>query len=70
MPGLFHLYPFKVGEILKLKKPHPCGGQRWQVSRVGADIAIKCLTCGHLQTMPRRQLEKAIKAVEPPDQAI
>jgi hypothetical protein len=70
MPGPFHLYPFKVGEILKLKKQHPCGGQRWLVVRIGADIALKCLTCGHLQTLPRQRLEKALKTVEPPDQAI
>jgi hypothetical protein len=68
MPGIFNLYPFQIGEILRLKKQHPCGGQRWQVIRTGADIAIKCLTCGHLQSMPRQKLEKALKAIEKPNQ--
>jgi len=66
MPGRFKLYPFKKGEILYLKKQHPCGGWLWQVERTGADIALKCLTCGHFMTMPRQKLEKAVKSVQPP----
>jgi len=64
MSGLYYLYPFRAGEILLLKKQHPCGGRRWQVERTGADIALKCLTCGHFMTMPRQKLEKAVKAIE------
>ena len=64
MPARFYLYPFKTGEVLRLKKQHPCGGWRWEVQRIGADIALKCLTCGHLLVMPRQKLEKALKSVE------
>ena len=71
MPGRYHLYTFKVGEVLNLKKQHPCGGWRWEVQRVGADITLKCLTCGHLLVMPRQKLEKALKSVENlPDQPV
>lgn len=65
MPNPFHLYPFKTGEILRLKKQHPCGGWVWQVQRTGADIGLKCLTCGRFMALPRQKLEKAVKAVEP-----
>ncbi|HAL74082.1 MAG TPA: DUF951 domain-containing protein [Clostridiales bacterium] len=64
MPGQFHLYQFKAGEILILKKQHPCGGRLWQVERAGAEIALKCLTCGHFMTISRQKLEKAVKTVQ------
>lgn len=64
MPGRFHLYPFKVGEVLHLKKQHPCGGWLWQVDRIGADIGLKCLTCGRFMVLPRQKLEKALKSVQ------
>lgn len=63
MPSSFELYPFKIGEILLLKKPHPCGGKKWTVVRTGADIALSCQTCGRNITVPRRRLEKSIKSV-------
>lgn len=65
MPTQFNLYPFQVGEILKLKKQHPCGGWLWRVERVGAEIALKCLTCSHFLVMPRQKLEKAVKSIQP-----
>lgn len=70
MPARFNLYPFQIGEILIMKKKHPCGGLQWEVQRVGADIAIKCLTCGHFMSMPRQRLEKSVKAIHKKDQAI
>ncbi len=63
MPGRYHLYQFQVGEVLTLKKKHPCGSERWEVRRIGADIGLACLKCGHLVSMPRRQLEKAVKSI-------
>ncbi len=62
MPGRFNLYPFQKGEVLKLKKKHPCGGWLWLVERTGADIAIKCLVCGRLLVLPRQKMEKAVKS--------
>ena len=63
MASRFELYQFKAGELLWLKKQHPCGSFEWQVVRVGADINIKCLGCGRQMNVPRRQLEKSVKAI-------
>ena len=54
----------KIGDKLKLKKSHPCGGFEWHVLRTGADIKIKCLTCGHEVMLARSNLEKRIKSIE------
>ena len=64
MPSRFDLFPFSVGQVLILKKKHPCGSARWRVDRIGADIGCTCLGCGHFHVWPRRQLEKAMKDVE------
>lgn len=47
-----------VGNIVKLKKKHPCGSQEWEVLRVGADFRLKCLGCGHQIMVPRKLVEK------------
>lgn len=52
-----------VGDILQLKKEHPCGGYEWEVLRTGMDFRIKCLKCGHSVMIPRVKLEKDIKKV-------
>jgi len=52
-----------VGDILMLKKTHPCGGTEWEVLRTGMDFRIKCLKCGHSIMIPRVKLEKDIKKV-------
>ena len=38
---------YEVGDIVKLKKPHPCGSSEWEILRVGADFRLKCTGCGH-----------------------
>lgn len=53
----------KIGNIIKLKKPHPCGSFEWEVLRTGIDFRIRCLQCGHLVLVPRKKLEKNIKEV-------
>ena len=53
--------PFAVGDVVRLKKPHPCGGFDWSVVRLGADIGVKCVTCGRRVLLPRRDLERRIK---------
>jgi len=55
-----------TGDILTLKKKHPCGSTRWQTLRIGADFKLKCLGCGHEIMAPRRKIENNIKAVERP----
>lgn len=53
--------PFAVGDVVRLKKPHPCGGVDWSVVRLGADIGVKCVTCGRRVLLPRRDLERRMK---------
>ncbi|HWV24485.1 MAG TPA: DUF951 domain-containing protein [Thermomicrobiales bacterium] len=53
--------PFYVDDIVRLRKPHPCGSYEWRVVRVGADIGIVCQTCGRRVLLPRRTLEKRLK---------
>lgn len=52
-----------VGNIVKLKKQHPCGSYEWQVLREGADFRLQCVGCGHQVMMPRRSLEKSVKEI-------
>ena len=52
---------FAVGDVVRLKKSHPCGGFDWSVVRLGADIGIKCQTCGRRVLLPRRDLERRLR---------
>ncbi|MBI3242018.1 MAG: DUF951 domain-containing protein [Chloroflexi bacterium] len=54
-----------LGDRLKLRKPHPCGGYEWTVVRLGADIGLTCDTCGRRVLLPRRELEKRLKTKLP-----
>ena len=53
----------QVGNIVKLKKQHPCGSFEWEVLRVGADFRLKCIGCGHQIMLPRKNVEKNIRGV-------
>ncbi len=50
-----------VDDVVQLRKPHPCGDNRWRVYRVGADIGLQCLNCGRRQMIPRTKFQKAFK---------
>ncbi len=52
-----------LGDVVRMKKVHPCGEDRWEIVRTGADIRIRCLGCGRLVLIPRRKLEKDVKEV-------
>ena len=54
----------EVGNIIKLKKQHPCGSQEWEVLRVGADFRLKCVGCAHQVMMPRTIVEKNVKEIK------
>ena len=54
---------YQVGDIVKLKKPHPCGSQEWEILRVGMDIKLRCLGCGHELMLPRSKAEKSIRKI-------
>jgi hypothetical protein len=48
--------------VLRLRRPHPCGGSDWQVTRLGADIGLRCLGCGRRVLLERPVLEKRLKS--------
>ena len=52
---------YEVGELVKFKKPHPCGENRWKIIRVGMDFKVKCTNCERLVMMSRREFEKKVK---------
>jgi len=51
----------QVDDILRLKKPHPCGGYTWKVTRLGADIRLECITCGRRVILSRREVRNRLK---------
>jgi hypothetical protein len=52
-----------IGDVLTLKKQHPCGSNEWEVLRIGQDLRIKCRGCGHQLMIARRAVEKNIKKI-------
>lgn len=54
---------FQAGDVLELKKPHPCGSKQFRCERGGSDVRIVCTGCGRDMTIPRIKLEKAVKKV-------
>ena len=52
-----------VGDVVRLKKQHPCGSREWEVLRSGADFRLKCAGCGHQIMSPRSQIEKKIRKI-------
>lgn len=52
---------YEVGDIVKLKKKHPCGSFEWEILRVGADFRLKCIGCAHQVMMDRKLVEKNTK---------
>ena len=53
----------RVGDVLTLKKKHPCGSETWEVLRIGADLKLKCQGCGHLVMTARSNIEKKIRRI-------
>ena len=51
-----------LGDVVRTRKAHPCGGDEWEIVRLGADIGIRCVTCGRRVLIPRPKLERRIKA--------
>lgn len=52
----------KLGDIVRLRKKHPCGSDEWQVVRLGADIGVKCLKCQHRVLLARSVFERRVKS--------
>ena len=54
---------YKLGSVVVMKKQHPCGTNSWEITRVGADIRIKCLNCGRSIMLPRIEFNKKLKTI-------
>ncbi len=61
MPSAEPLQVF-IGDVVRLRKPHPCGSHEWTVVRLGADIGLRCHGCNRRVLLPRRELERRLKA--------
>ena len=58
----------QVGDILEMKKPHPCGSKRFVVLRIGMDLRLKCPGCGHEFLAPRLKIERNIRKLQRPEE--
>ncbi len=58
---------FQVGDVIKMKKAHPCGTNQWEITRVGMDFRLKCKGCGRQVMLPRKQVEKSFRGKYPAD---
>lgn len=54
---------FSLGDIVQMRKSHPCGNDRWEVLRTGMDFRIKCIGCGRVVMLPHRKFVKQVKAI-------
>ena len=54
---------YEVGDIVRMKKPHPCGSKEWKITRTGMDFGLKCEGCGHFVMMPRPKFEKMVRGI-------
>ncbi len=57
------LIKYNVGDIVKTRKPHPCGGDEWEIMRTGIDFRIRCNKCGRVLMLPRPKFEKSVKKI-------
>ena len=54
---------YHIGDVVQMKKPHPCGSNEWEVMRIGVDFVIRCCGCGQRVMIPRPKFEKAVKKI-------
>lgn len=54
---------YAVGDVVRMKKAHPCGSYEWEITRVGMDFGIKCRGCGHFVMLPRAKFEKMVREI-------
>ena len=54
---------YEIGDVVRLKKKHPCGSDAWKILRTGMDFGLKCEGCGHFVMMPRPKFEKMVRAI-------
>jgi hypothetical protein len=61
MPSIPKLPDPQIGDVVQTRKAHPCGSDQWIIYRIGADIGLKCASCGRRVMLPRREFNKAVK---------
>ena len=61
--GIDLILKFNVGDIVSLKKTHPCGENKWEIMRTGVDFKLKCLGCGRQIWVPRIEFEKRVRKI-------
>lgn len=54
---------YKLGQVVRMRKNHPCGGELWRIIRIGMDFRIKCLKCGRSVLLPRQKFERKVKEI-------
>ncbi len=57
------LVKYNVGDVVRMKKVHPCGGEQWEIMRTGVDFRIRCLKCGRVVMLPRPKFEKSVRSI-------
>ena len=57
-------FDYEVGDIVRLKKQHPCGSSEWEILRVEADFRLNCMGCGHLIMIARKAVEKSARELK------
>ena len=56
---------YQLSDVIQMKKPHPCGENKWRIIRVGMDVKIKCLKCGHIVMLSHEVFIKRLKRILP-----
>ncbi|HBG22448.1 MAG TPA: DUF951 domain-containing protein [Peptococcaceae bacterium] len=54
---------YNLGDVVSMRKQHPCGSNEWEILRIGMDFRIRCLKCGRMVMLPRVKFEKTVKSV-------
>ncbi len=54
---------YQIGDIVKMKKGHPCGSNEWEITRTGIDFGLKCRGCSRFVLVPRTKFEKAVRGI-------
>ena len=70
MSGPPRVSDLRPGDIVRLKKKHPCGGFHWLVNRVGGDIGLRCQTCDHYIMVPRFRIDRRIREIVRPENGV
>ena len=54
---------YNIGDVVRMKKKHPCGSDLWKITRMGMDFGMKCEGCGHTVMLPRVKFERMARAI-------